>query len=119
MKAHHPRERFWGEAELGSKAVDEMLAAPADLLRQSGDPDAAAAARQLAIGEFQLRRRQVVGALDDKVLDDIEAALPAIRSAEALAQPRALDAEHVIDFDHARGEIDHGAAEKPDKRRAA
>ena len=110
---------FGGETELGSKAIDQVLAAPADLLRQGGDPDAAAAACQPAIGEFEFRRRQVVGATHDKILDDIEAALPASGGAEALAQPRAFAAEHVIDLDHARGEVDDGAAEKADRRRAA
>ena len=79
-----------------------------------GDPDAAAAARHQAPGEFDFGGRQVTGAPRDKFLDDIEALLPAAGRAEALAQPPAFCAEHVTDLDHARGEVDDGAAEKPE-----
>ena len=89
-----------------------MLAAPSDFIGQGGDPNPAAAARQPAIGEFEFGGRQEIGAARDKILDDIETALPAAGRTEAFAQPRALAAEHVIDPDHARGEVDHGAAEK-------
>src|ERR1700676_2778261 len=112
MEANHPRKGFGANTELGTKSIDEVLAAPADLLRQGGDPGSAAVARQTAIRESKLRGRQVGGATQDEILEDVEAVLPAAGSAQALAQPRALLAEHVTDLDHAGGEVDDGAAEK-------
>ena len=59
-------------------------------LGERGDPHAARAARQPAIGEFDLGRGQMVGATSNKILDQIEAVLPAgcqRRAARAVARP--------------------------------
>ena len=54
MEAHDARDRFGCQTEFGSKAIDQMLAAPADLLGERGDPRAAGGERQPAIGEYDL-----------------------------------------------------------------
>ena len=54
----------------------------------------------------------MVGATGDKILDQIEAVLPAGCRAKPLAQLPAFAAQHVCHVDHARGEIDDSAAKK-------
>src|SRR5215207_3457052 len=90
MEAHDAGNRLRREAEFGAKTVHQVLAAPADLFCERGDPRAARTARQSSIGELDLGRRQVVGAVSDKILDQIEAVLPKGRRAKPLAQLPAL-----------------------------
>src|SRR5215212_7117446 len=95
METHDAGNRLWREAEFGSETAHQVFAAPADLFRERGDPRAARSARQSSIGEFDLGRRQVVGAISNKILDQIEAVLPKGRRAKTLAQLPAVAAQHV------------------------
>ncbi len=54
----------------------------------------------------------MVGAIGYKILDQIEAVLPAACRAQPFAQRPAFAAQHVAYVDHACGEIDDSAAKK-------
>src|SRR5512144_2533172 len=95
METHDAGNRLRRETEFGAKTVHQVLAAPAYLFRERGDPRAARRARQSPIGEFDLGRRQVVGAISNKILDQIETVLPTGSRAKPLAQLPAFAAQHV------------------------
>ena len=62
--------------------------------------------------QMRSRGRKVSGADRDEVLEHVEAALPAGRSAQAFVEPPTFAAKHVLDVDHARREVDDRAAEE-------